>query len=465
MSHTMSLADAIISEDLSQVRNFISYGSNLNQLDEYGFTPLIEAAISDNLDIARLLIEYGADVNFPDSLGGTPLHWAAENNNYELSLLLLAQGANPNAYNLSGQPILVMPLLRRQHALKRLLIQAGANLDFAHDFINTKLVGHLFELIGTANLISPSNEFVEVDFEGFYLEVTLGLISESLQQFHSHFAGRKMRQYKSLTNIIEDVFFRASHLIKYQQYRIDIEKYISTIDSLINEEPVIIPIGYEGHAITFVKFKNMLVKCDRREESRLYDNIVFYQVNNEQRLTTDLIKQLIFEKQSGEFINEELAELLQLSPLTELKIPAQISGNCSWANVEACIPILFFLLFTKAPNFFEKMSSYKNLALEFFNQWREWSKDRTLNFLIQSLKDSDSIRKVCKGEILAAILYQSMQEDNPNNTTRIESILQVFKDPLMGQVLQNYVKTYFYEDISEEANQFIQLLKMHGLMP
>lgn len=459
----MSIADAIIKEDYDSVRALLAYERDLNQLDEYGFTPLIEAAIADNLAIARLLIEYGANVNFPDSLGGTALQWAAENNNIELSRLLLENGANPNAYNLAGQPILVMPLLRQHHFLKRLLIEAGANLDFAQDYINTKFLGHLFELVGSANIVSPNNEFVEVDFEGFYLEVTLNMISESLRQFKSHFAGRKLRQYEPLAALIVEVMLKAAHLIKFQQYRIDLKKNEFQINSLINEEPLIIPIGYEGHAITFIKFKNILVKSDRREDSRLYDNIVFYQMKNPQLMSNSLIKKMIFERQTSQFINEDLPHLLQLEPMTELKISAQVSGNCSWANVEACIPSLFFLLFTKAPNFIEKMGAYKNLSLDFFNEWREWSKDRALNFCIQSYHQSDSIRKVCKAEILAAILYQCCGERTQRNQIRIETILEVLNNPLGQPILKNYIKSYFFEDKSEEATHFMQILKSHGI--
>ncbi len=460
----LSLADAIIQEDINQVRELLRYGFNLNELDEYGFTPLIEAAIADNLEIARMLIDYGADVNMQDSTGGTALHWAAENNNLKFSQLLLVNGANPNAYTLSGQPLLVMPLLRHQQALKRLLIDAGANLDFAQDFINTKFLGHLYELVGTADIISPSNEFVEVDFEGFFLEVTLAMIGESLAQFKSHFAGRHIRRYEQLTAVVIDVLHRAAQLIKFQQYRLDIKKYDDHITSMLKQEPLIIPIGYEGHAITFVKFHNIFVKCDRREDSRLYDNIVFYQVNRPEILTIDFLKDLIFEKKSGEFINRELPVILDLHPITEIKVTAQISGNCSWANVEDCIPVLFFMLFSNASDFQANFTRYKNISLDYFHQWREWNKDRSLNFCIQSFKNSDSIRKACKAEILAAILYQCCIEQTGKNKERAESILSLLTNSPYSHVLQNYVKSYVYEDQSEEGKNFINLLKTAGFM-
>ncbi|SRR5579883_288862 len=457
-----SFADAIIQEDINQVQNALRYGVSLNQLDEYGFTPLIEAAIANNTDIAKMLIEHGADVNLQDSIGGTALHWAAENNNLALTKLLLENGANPNAFNLSGQPVLVMPYLRQQTALKRVLIQAGANLDFTQDFVNTKLLGHLFELVGTANIISPKNEFVEVDFEGFFLEVTLGMIAESLLQFKTHFAGRTIRRYMHLTEVIIQVLQRASQIIKYQQYQVDLKQHEKTVRALIQEEPLIIPIAYEGHAITFIKLANFLVKCDRREESRLYDNVVFYQMMHPEKLSVAAIKDLIYEKQSYETINTVLPEMLDLQFLTELKVPAQISGNCSWANVEACIPVLFFLLFSKASDFQKNFVRYKSLAMEFFNQWREWNKDRSLSFCIQAFHEGDSIRKACKAEILAAVLFQCCNEDTLKSRERADLILTALGENYF-YVIQNYVKTYFYEDISEEGKRFVEILKSYGI--
>lgn len=458
----LSLADAIIQENIHQVTAYLRHGIDLNQLDEYGFTPLIEAAIADNSEIARLLIEAGADVNMADSIGGTALQWTAENNNVGLSQLLLECGADPNAYSLSGQPVLTMPLLRQQSILKKMLLNAGANLDFAQDFINAKLLGHLFELVGTANIISPKNEFVEVDFEGFFLEVTLGMITESLAQFKSHFAARQVRRYSQLTDTVIDVLQRAGQLIKYQQYRVDIKKHEPHIHTLMRKEPLVIPMGYEGHAITFVKLAHIIVKCDRREDSRLYDNVMFYRMGNPGWLSIEFIKKLIYQKQSGDFINNELPILLNLEPITELKVAAQISGNCSWANVEACIPVLFFLLFSQTEHFQNNIPYYKGLALSFFDQWREWNKERALSFCIQSFHHADSLRKRCKAEILAAILFQRCNDGTTQNSKWIETILPVLMRPECMPILKNYVQVYCYEDHSEEGKNFLRLLKSNG---
>jgi hypothetical protein len=459
----VSLADEIIETNVYNVRAILQAGIDVNQVDEYGFTYLIEAAIADNVEIARLLIEYGANVNLPDMTGGTALHWAAENNNLALCQLLLDNRANPNAYNFSGQPILVMPLLRNQQVLRRLLVKQGAELAFARDFINTKLLGHMFELVGTADIIAPDNQFIEMDFEGFFLEFSISAIGDSLSQFRNHFAARKLRRFNPVIDAIINVLERSSQLIKYLQYRTDLSAHNAKIESLIRQEPLVIPIGYEGHAITFIKLGNILAKCDRREDSRLYDNITIYQINRPQVFNTEFIKHFIYDKKSDYFVNTELPAMLDLQPITELKIEAQVSGNCSWANVEATLPTLFFLL-TMGSAKEESMVPYKTQALDFFRQWREWNKDRTLRFCLRSFGEEDTIRNVCKAEILAAILYQRCNVQNFTDHERIELILETLSQTTYRHVLDNYIKTYCYESFSQEGKDFAQMLKRFGYM-
>ncbi len=458
----MSLADEIINQNISNVRSILQYGTDVNQLDEYGFTPLIEAAIANNIEIAKMIISFGADTNLTDSTGGTALHWASENNNQEFCRLLLDNRANPNAYTFAGQPVMVMPLLRQQNDLKKLLQQYGADLRFTQDFINAKLLGHMFELVGTGNIVDPKNNYVEVDFEGFYLEVSLAIISESLAQFQNHFAARKLRRYADVTQIVINSLERATQLIKYQQYQTNLAANEATINALLRQEPLVIPVGYEGHAITFIKIDGILAKCDRREDSRLYDNIVFYQVKDLNNFSQKLLKHLIYEKISDQFINHDLEKILNLIPITELRVEAQISGNCSWANVEACIPSIFFLMLMASQNDPKNIPQFKSLALNYFHQWREWNQNRALHFCIKSFESGDTIRNVCKAEILAAILFQRCRYENFSDRERIESILSVLFKSTYIHIIENYVKAYCYESQSKEGKDFASLLKTYG---
>ena len=143
------------------------------------------------------------------------------------------------------------------------------------------------------------------------------------------------------------------------------------LQQLLQQEPVLIPVGYEGHAITFLKWGEWWVKCDRREDQRLYDHVVFYRIKQPDNVTAEMLASLIYVKQSDQFINEALDERLGLVPVTELKVEAQISGNCSWANVEAAIPALFYLILAMNNPQETNTTYFKTLALQFFHRFRD----------------------------------------------------------------------------------------------
>jgi len=457
-----TLADAIIDKNENAVRDLLRNGAEINVVDEYGFTPLIEAMIADNANITQLLLREGARVNLKDMIGTSPLHWAAENNNVTIAKMLLEKKADLNAFNLSGQPVMVMPVLRDQTQMKQLLQSYGADLDFARDFINTKMLGHLFELVGVGCIISPDNQFVEVDFEGFLPEVTLTMISDSVEQFKNHYAARRVRRYTAVAQTIVDVMHRAAKLIRYQQYRIDRSQFQNQITRLIEEKPLIIPVSYEGHAITFIHYLDLLIKCDRRVESRLYDNIVIYRIGRPSRLNSEAIQKLIYTQQNFISINEALPAYLNLQPVTEIKVPAQISGNCSWANVEACIPALFYVLLASENS---SSNDIKTQALQFFDEWREWNKDRSLQFCIQRFHEMDPLRRAAQAEILSAILFQTCTGGTARDNERAERIITTLKESEYAYVLKNYARSYAFEDIGFEGQRFIRLLQKYGFDP
>src|SRR6187431_947877 len=154
----MTIAQDIISRRMPEFEAYLGEGASLDDIDEYGFTPLIQCAITRQVKIAEQLIARNVDINKPDVTGRTPLHWAVDNNDVDMTRLLLMNGANANAYTRNGLSVLVYPVLRGQDPLKHLLYQYGAKLDFAQDFINAKLLGHRFELQGDVDIVNAEDE-------------------------------------------------------------------------------------------------------------------------------------------------------------------------------------------------------------------------------------------------------------------------------------------------------------------
>ncbi len=65
--------------DLETVRQLIAAGSDVNEQDGMGRTPLFRAVDSDNAEMVILLVQSGADPYILDTTGATPLDHADKN--------------------------------------------------------------------------------------------------------------------------------------------------------------------------------------------------------------------------------------------------------------------------------------------------------------------------------------------------------------------------------------------------
>jgi hypothetical protein len=69
----VSLHVAALQGNIEAIRQHIKAGSDLNEKDAYGSTPLIVAVTFGKTEVARALIEAGADMKVRDNYGSTPL--------------------------------------------------------------------------------------------------------------------------------------------------------------------------------------------------------------------------------------------------------------------------------------------------------------------------------------------------------------------------------------------------------
>lgn len=462
----MSFSDVIINGQQPDIEGFLQQGNDLNDIDEYGFTPLIECAIAENIPFAKQLIANNVDINKPDVSGRTALHWAIDNNNVELATLLLKHGANPNAYNRGGQPTLVFPLLRHQFELKQLLYRHGANLNFAQDFINTKLIGHRFQLKGDVDIVTDQGEFIELDYEGFFLEFTLAVIHDSLRRFRNHYSARQLREYFFGLDLIIEAFEIAQALMKYQSNAFDVAQFQSKIDRMLRKPLLILPVAYRGHAITFIKCGPMLAKCDRGENSQREGTVNIYYVNQPEALSLDLLRDLIYKKQSKRFVHHHLNDILGLQTIAQLPLSAQISGNCSWANVDATVPTAYLLvLLQQNLNINETiLHSHIDSVMYLYEQWIEWDKDRALYDCLQSFDMANQpARKASKVSILSAILFQACQYGIERDFVRADKIIKILTLPQYKYILQSYLDHYVVRRLTKRGNNLLNLLEDSGV--
>jgi CubicO group peptidase (beta-lactamase class C family) len=102
----VSLHLAALQGNIEAVRQHIEAGSDLNEKDAYGSSPLIIAVTFGKTEVARALIEAGADMKINNNDGSTPLHIAAFFCHTEIVKALLDEGANKYLRNITGSTAL-----------------------------------------------------------------------------------------------------------------------------------------------------------------------------------------------------------------------------------------------------------------------------------------------------------------------------------------------------------------------
>lgn len=456
----MTIANDIISCRVPDFDYYLREGETLDDIDEYGFTPLIETAITRQVHIAELLIARGVDVNKADVTGRTALHWAVDNGDMDLVRLLLLHDADPNAYTRSGLSILVYPILRAQGPLKNLLYQYGAKLDFALDFISAKLLGHRFELRGDVDIVTTKGEFIELDYEGFILEFTVAMINDSLRRFTSSFSTRHFRQYFSSLHEVMDALSVADELLSFQHQVSLTDKHRARLASLMQSPLLILPAASRGHALCFVRYQNWWAKIDRGENSLKEGSVNIYRITQPEALTVSFLQNFLYKKQSRQYFHELINQQLGLVPVLQMPISSQISGNCSWANVQAVVPVAYALQHLTAVDEFSSEE-----ALHVYDTWVEWDKDRALDECIQRFYLASPVRKASFASMLAAVLFQSCDDSKIHHVERAEKILTILTLPEYYYILQSYLDEYCIKRLTRKGNNLLKLLDDCGVNP
>ncbi len=435
----MSLARTIIYEDLSSLQNKLAAAPALDEIDEYGYTPLIQAAIVNDAQKAQALLEAGASVDFTDLTGRTALHWASDNHNVELVALLLQHGADPNAYTLGAQPVLVMPLLRGHDRIKQLLTRHGASLAFAKDFVNAKELGHIFSLQGRVDIVTDEPAFLEVPLEGFYVEFSTALVLESLLEFRHHFKGREFQAYFAPLQVVIKAMEQANVLLQYQHYLIDKRQHQGRIQKALSIQPLLLPVCYEGHAISLVVSGRFVIRVDRGHFGRANGTVMVYEMPNKKRWSFSMAQQLMYTRLAEDFVNEGLGVHLQLSLVTTFDLSAQSSGNCAWANIEGGVFSLLLAIFYGEC---EDWGQSSEKAMVFYEEWMAFESHRALHFCVNSYEGSSRPRQVSKASLLAAILFQHLRSETPLGQQWSERILPILLEPDFHYILRAYLEAF-----------------------
>ncbi|MEC9466585.1 MAG: hypothetical protein VX834_12415 [Myxococcota bacterium] len=143
---TEKLLTAVESGDLHAVEQAVSLGADVNAVDEFGFSVLVNALAHYKIDLVEFLIQHGAVTGQQRDLEGPPLKLAGTHNPDRQELLdeallvavedqdlakvkdLLSEGANINAADDDGFTVLVTALASYELELVNYLVQQGATI-------------------------------------------------------------------------------------------------------------------------------------------------------------------------------------------------------------------------------------------------------------------------------------------------------------------------------------------------
>ena len=87
------LQNAVVEDNLKQVKYLVEKGADVNSKDNVGITSLMVASLNGNLEIVEYLIEQGADINIVDNLDKSALTYAILNNDLNTVKYLVEHNA------------------------------------------------------------------------------------------------------------------------------------------------------------------------------------------------------------------------------------------------------------------------------------------------------------------------------------------------------------------------------------
>ena len=210
----------------------------------------------------------------------------------------------------------------------------------------------------------------------------------------------------------------------------------------------------------FVRFNHWWAKIDRGENSLKEGSVNIYRITRPQALNVSFLQDFLYKKQSREYFHQVINQQLGLAPVLTQPIPSQITGNCSWANVQSVVPVAYALQQLKDETTFSS-----DEAMNVYDAWVEWDKDRALDECIQRFYAASPQRKASFASMLAAVLFQACDDSIPEHVARAEKILTILTLPDYYYILHSYLDIYCIKRLTRKGNNLLKLLDDCGVNP
>jgi len=128
-----------VENNLKLVEYLLQNKVNINSINKYMETALLNAIYYKYDKITLLLIDNNASLDIQNIYGDTALHYASEYGNIEICDKLLIKGTNINIQNTSGETALIIACKNNCIDVLDLLIKNNTNLDIVDNNNNTAL--------------------------------------------------------------------------------------------------------------------------------------------------------------------------------------------------------------------------------------------------------------------------------------------------------------------------------------
>ena len=271
---------------LQESNKSISFQVNLNRIkDREGRSLLHYACISPgNVTLVKFLLDHGADVNMTSKWQETPLFVALQNDDESLVLLLLASGANPYF----PDPRVSLFDWKDPHGETPLLRAiAYGNRDYAQFLIDQGADIHVKDKLGTPaiwrakfgsslELVYPEEKIDYLELEDFEL---VKLISNSwtIREIEGKNYGRHWYSSFPMMSELFKKFYLSEEVNlsqeEYQSLQSILDKSLNTVtskkeeivQSLLQDEPLVVQTGWGGHAISLIFWKDYYIVSNRGE--------------------------------------------------------------------------------------------------------------------------------------------------------------------------------------------------------
>ncbi|MDF2550158.1 MAG: hypothetical protein K0S07_1225 [Chlamydiales bacterium] len=462
---------------------FTSQHIDLDAQSKIGISALMIAAGQGNCKLALLLLERGINPNLQDDNGNTALFYAIRREHSDVAKMLIQRGeVDIHLKNCAQETALIVaaslgllpivkelvkrspasPWIPNKEGLSASVLASSSGHQNVRQFLahldspcalpqqeecaDRKFLAHLFHLKGRSKIHSIDydaqaqsffSQDIELDLEGFLSSAAIWwqrLVkgSELFQAKNPQQMEQKdlkeLRQIASLLAKGNTLDFKT--LLKRQR----------------QHRPILMPSGFAGHIIYIVIFNRLFFICNRGELSEVDAGI--YQFNSE-KLSAPILEAIHQIKgdaaQYLRYMKEELPHQLQFEktePIdhleSQLQLPGQTVGNCSWASIESAIYILFFLQTArKYPE--QNLEQTIAQALKLFNQWlffqqafhlKEYFKSHPLSGAFGERSGDPTLAAMASRKLIQAKRLFDMEPSTLELVDQVERCFQEMKNSM-----------------------------------